>query len=130
MHGFEASYLSLCFLQDLHQLFLYFTPAPLPPKRSCEKVMFSDVSICPTPLHCTRPHLIYSSPFPFLQGLKPPVQDPHPQTCSNLFNLDLTGPPWTCLNMFTMKHGLSKSRRLAFDRNAFLLQLRFHRVYD
>ena len=32
MRGFEASYLSLRFLQDLHQLFLYYPLTPFPTK--------------------------------------------------------------------------------------------------
>ena len=47
-----------------------------------------------------------------------------PKTCSNLFNLDLTKQVpayWTCSNLFSMKHGLPESGRLALDRKVFLI---------
>ena len=67
-------------------------------KKGCGKVMFSVMSVC--------------------SGGS--LQRVLAKTCSNLFNLDLTvqGPltlPWTCSNLFTMKHGLSASGQLAFQ---------------
>ena len=73
-------------------------------QRSCEKVMFSVMSVChsvcPQEGSCT--------------GLCS-------RTCSNLFNLELTEqpPPPTKIR----KHVLSESERLVFGWNAFLLLL-------
>ena len=102
-------------------------------QRSCGKVIFSFVCLCPrgfegglpiSPLpvmHWTSPYRkppLKRAPVPApLYSDTPPLKSslykgPPPQTCSNLIRLDLTvqGPPPTCSHLFVMKHVWSASR--------------------
>ena len=94
-------------------------------QRSGESNVFSRV--CPSVSHFVqRWGLNLKSPVPAPPSAQDPLPRtrlcPHPRTCSNLFNCDLTvqGPSRIRSNLFPMKYVLSKSGRLAFDWNTFL----------
>ena len=80
-------------------------PWPQPPVMGPHRTSSSSPTPCPPLLpymgpHCTR---------------GPPSSSPVLQTCSKLFNLNLTiqGPPWTCSTLFVMKHVCLASEWLA-----------------
>ena len=79
--------------------------------RSCGKAMFTVVSLCPLGWGpCTRPQP------PLRTGLAPfPFCTPRPL-------------PRTSSNLFTLKHGLSASGQMAFNRNAFLSEMQTQTV--
>ena len=89
---------------SVHQSWLYRAPAPPPSYRS-QAPLYRVLALA----------LPFTGPPPRHVWLGPRCTGSPSQTCSNLFN-----SYWILSNMFTTKHGLLKSARLAFEWNAFL----------
>ena len=104
------------FLGVSGKTFWYF----LPSANGVAKVMFSVMSVCDSvspSVQGPSPVSSHTWPWPW----SPLYRVPAPTPLYTGLGAQFPPPPHTPSNLFTMKRGLSESRQLSFDLNAFLL---------